>query len=130
MPLCASMDSLPNMSSMTTDKRGEFRLEVIRHEDDDGVYHDITLHYTDGDLNVAFAPEDPDHIKSVNLDKGIFDTSPSNGSFGLSWSGKVIMIDVARYGDGQGGSTTTTIAKTPERMESLMACLKQWQALY
>ena len=91
----------------------------------------IVLKYENQHIKVEFEPEYPEHIKNLDLDVGVFFRTPTyNGEFCIDWEGQKIIMTVAKYGDGMGGSMKFAIDKTPEHMRSLMLCLREWQKLY
>lgn len=109
-----------------------FTLEIIKDTDPDyPECFDIKLHYDDGDFTVDFEPEQSDLIKYVDLEKDEeLASGGANGEFSLSWDGPKILFVSASYGSGNKGRKVTGMNKTPERMASLMSCLKEWKALF
>jgi hypothetical protein len=103
-----------------------FTLVTIKDED----CWDIQLNYLDDCVSLTFSPENSAAIKDVNLDTDGFDTATCNGEFSLNWNGEFITMNIAKYGDGEGGSQWTKIRKTPEVMASLLKCLQEWQILF
>ena len=105
--------------------------QLVLKEDKEYNTYDVSLKYSDDRISLTLEPEYPECIVDVNLDTDCrLDSSPSNGEFYLAWDSKSIFLSVAKYGDGQGGSLTVTINRTPEVMASLMKCLKEWQDVF
>jgi len=106
-----------------------FEIEFI--EDKDYKTWDVQLKYTDQSLSLTLEPEYPEYISKLNLETDQqFNTSPSNGNFSIDWQSDQIILSVAKYGDGNGGFLIVRILKTQPVLESLMKCLRQWQAAF
>ena len=101
-----------------------FSIEVSK--DDDCV--DVTLVYTSATINFRFNPENPDGIPSLISGHGEFSGTTSNGVCSFIWTPTSISFEVAKYGDGEGGSLSIVVANSPETMESLKEALNQWKA--
>jgi hypothetical protein len=89
---------------------------------------DISLVVNYQGIRVVLSPEFPQQIWDLDVDaeNGIFNTNPSNGSFMFSWSPVEITFQVARHGDGLGGSIDITIPSTPELLMELHTVLHEW----
>lgn len=113
------------------DKPGEFSLKAYKRENDSTIYYASVLQYSGADMTITFEPENPHQLADVNLDKDVqFTCRTVNGTYTLNWVGNVISIEIEKYGIHTSGSMVVAIDKTPEKMLSLMTCLKKWQSLY
>ena len=56
---------------------------------------------------------------------GIFDTRPMNGNFYFNWTETKFTMEVAKYGDGCGGSLRVEIPLNPESHKQLYSVLPQ-----
>lgn len=102
-----------------------FSLKINREADD---ITTVALVYKEGGVTLKSEPENVDHILSIDIpETGSFDTNPSNGTFCITWHTKKILMTVAKYGDGEGGSLTGKIKKTDAALDSLFLCLRCWK---
>lgn len=88
----------------------------------------VTLTFTDNNFSVSFSPEDIEHIMNIDIgDSGKFDSCPWNGECSLQWNSEKFIFNVAKFGDGKGGSLTITVPNTPELMKSFRSSIEQWK---
>jgi hypothetical protein len=83
----------------------------------------ITLKFKNQAFDLECCPETMDVLYTTQR----FDTKPANGTFYFTWNEEHITFEVAKYGNGQGGSLKIVIPSTPELINSLINSLQDIQ---
>lgn len=95
----------------------------------DGDFVTVTLTLDLYGIKINFVPEECESIRNVNVEAeaGVYETDPSNGSFGLEWSPVYIILSCSKFGGGDAGELNIRIPSTPELLDSLRAALIKWK---
>jgi hypothetical protein len=100
---------------------------TISYEKDDRV---LTLELAYHGLSLQFTPENYCFIKNMEAESGEYNTKPGNGVFCLTWSPTLIELSCAKYGDGEGGSSSISIpTPSKELSASLRDALRTWKKI-
>ena len=91
----------------------------------DKEYDIVTLSFSNGIIDIECVPED-----SSCFSEDGFDSSPSNGEFSFVFNKETITFNIAKHGDGRGGSFSISLKMTEEIYESLENVMKKWREYY
>lgn len=111
-------------------KRMEF--ELITNVYGDASYPDVvyfTIKFKYHGMDLSLCPESPEifwNSEFITNTSGdfVFDSQPGNGEFDITLDDN-FTINVAKYGDGQAGSLSISVERTPQISEDFSKIVKE-----
>lgn len=90
----------------------------------DNINDIATLIFKNDFLEIECSPEN-----FLHLNEHGYESECNNGECSIYYSEKLIIFEVAKYGDGEGGSLSISLKMTEEIFNSLKEALKQWKKI-